>query len=83
VCHQELSPLSHADAAAVIFMAPNLTLACRWLMSALSQFVTGIDMFMRQPQAAITKHGHDTIMSLQFVIAVTNPADIQRLLLAP
>jgi hypothetical protein len=83
VCHQELSPCSHADAAAVIFMAPNLTLACRWLMSALSQFVTGIDMFMWQAQAGITKHEHDTITALQFVIAVTNPADIRRLLLAP
>jgi hypothetical protein len=52
-------------------------------MSGLSQFVTGIDEFMRQTYAAITKREDYTITALQFVISVTKLTDIGRLLLAP
>jgi hypothetical protein len=70
------------DGAAVIFMAPKLPVMCRWLMSGLSRFVTGIDLFMRQAYAGVTKCGDYTITALQIVIAATKPADIGRLSLA-
>jgi hypothetical protein len=59
----------------VNFMAPTLRAICRWLMSALSRFVTAIDELMRETRIRVTKRQGYAIKSLHFVILATKPED--------